>query len=239
MKKGAKRQISSLDVDNIAPPKSQKESAEENIAVAPTTCVGKIERIRDQLMQKTLLQVSGGGKTRSYRLCEIEFYVHSIAHQDSYVHCSPDQLITSCFYFHKHKNGTFKSGTYKGLDVTFGSIGNGSDEGKEYFGVLIRSVQNMESGEFIEGPCRTVNDILEFLGHHDVQALSGHIDLAKDAFDSSSAMCLLAADLPLEPMFAGPRIGLSAKYPEFRDKPYRICTMLDKIKKERKNMVAI
>ena len=106
---------------------------------------------------------------KAYRICEIEFYLfNNKTHKDNYVHCSLDQLKWQKFYFHQFKNGSYKSGTYKGMDMTFGVL-----EREIYFGVLIRSIMDMETGEFIEGPCRSVNKILEIYQSHDVKEFLG------------------------------------------------------------------
>jgi hypothetical protein len=91
---------------------------------------------------------------QNYSIEEIELYYHSPDHEDTYTHKSKDQLKNSKWYFHKYGNGTYKSGTYKGLDMTFG---NGDDS---YGGALIRSISNDKTDEFITGPCNAVNHIL-------------------------------------------------------------------------------
>lgn len=63
------------------------------------------------------------------------------------------------WYFHKFGK-SYKSGTYKGLDITFGkgSIAHG--------GILIRAISQLDPppvNEFIEGPCNCVNKILALI----------------------------------------------------------------------------
>jgi hypothetical protein len=75
-------------------------------------------------------------------------YLRNQAHPDEYVHKNLDQLEWEKFYFHKFYNGTFKAGTFKGLDITLGNI-----QSNTYFGILIRLIQNIDSGKFVEGSC--------------------------------------------------------------------------------------
>lgn len=66
------------------------------------------------------------------------------------------------WYFHRFGK-TYKVGTYKGMDLTFGK------GDKAYGGILIRAIssvgatdgKHLPPNEFIEGPCNTVNKILE------------------------------------------------------------------------------
>ena len=57
----------------------------------------------------------------TYRIMEIEFYVHGSNHLDTYTHGNPDQLTYGKWYFHKFATGSYKGGTFKGLDITLGS----------------------------------------------------------------------------------------------------------------------
>src|SRR5438309_9171063 len=98
--------------------------------------------IADQILNRSVLTV----KDTKYRICEIEMYLHSSDHPD---HCHSDQMENSKFYFHKFKNGTFKAGTFKGLDIVYGRE-------NVYFGILIRSIEQLDTGKFVEGSCNCV-----------------------------------------------------------------------------------
>ena len=76
----------------------------------------EFSEIADILLNKSYLMINGN----KYRLIEIEFYLHNDNHLDTYVHCDADQLLYKKFYFHKFKTGTYKAGTFKGLDITLG-----------------------------------------------------------------------------------------------------------------------
>lgn len=165
---------------------------------------------------------------KPYRICEIEFYVKNAKHNDQYTHCNSDQLEYEKFYFHKYHNGTYKSGTYKGLDITFGSKNENS-----YFGILIRSVYDEENNEFIEGPCRTVNKILELNKCDNISELLDNKKII-GIFESPKLQLKYVDNLERKEINIGPRIGLSDKYPEYHKKKYRFVIYKDKIKKERK-----
>ena len=61
------------------------------------------------------------------------------------------------WYFHR-KGGTYKSGTFKGMDLACGDQEQGV-----YAGLLIRAVVGA-AGELVEGPCLVVEKILELNG---------------------------------------------------------------------------
>ena len=73
--------------------------------------------IADRFFNQTIIV----SNTVEYRIREIEFYLRSDDHQDEYTHCNQDQTEYGKWYFHKFKNGTYKVGTFKGLDLTLGS----------------------------------------------------------------------------------------------------------------------
>jgi len=176
------------------------------------------DKIAYNLLNKVVLN-SG---SNLYRICEIEMYCYSELHPDLYVHRVEDQKTNGKFYFHKFSNGTYKAGTFKGLDITYG------DE-KTYFGVLIRSILNLKTRELTEGSCNCVNELIggitvkEFMSKFD-----GIISIDNKDFG------LIDYKLPIKPLYHGPRIGLSDKYPEFRDRDYRYAIYIEHIVKKRK-----
>lgn len=188
----------------------------------------KFADISDILMNKSVLIVKGN----SFRLCEIEFYYKNTLHNDEYVHSIRDQQTFEGFYFHRYKNGSYKSGTYKGLDMTFGN-----DATNTYFGILIRSMLDLSTNTFIEGPCRCVNRILELFGEPDVKNMMlnnkfvGQLGL----YTESQDLYLQENDeLDKQEIYVGPRVGLSDKYPEYLHRDYRHAICINKIKKQKK-----
>ena len=86
---------------------------------------------------------------------------------------APQPRQTSCgvWYFHR-KGGTYKSGSFKGMDLACG------DKDKNVFaGLLLRAVLD-PSDKLIEGPCLVVDKILEMNG-----------TLEKMCLDAKSTFC--------------------------------------------------
>ena len=177
----------------------------------------------------------------NYRIVEIEFYEKSSAHPDPFVHSNKDQLTFGKWYFHKF-GSTYKDGTYKGLDLTFGSIK--STKNHKYGGILIRSIKNLETNNVIEGPCRTVNHILKKCSVNSIAELVG--ETIMDAFDDTSKLYIkeLQNELPKETIYQGPRVGLTLKNKsnlklrkKYINKNYRYVIFIDKIKKWRNTVI--
>ena len=171
-------------------------------------------QIADKILNLSTFEING----EAFRICEIEFYLNSPSHPDRYAHSLPDQLEYGHWYFHKHRTGNYKGGTWKGLDITLGSRANGA-----YCGILLRSIMNIRTEELVEGPCRTVNLILdnyrvesiyELVGQHTLHVLHNHRGLGLRDLEGNR--------YTKEPLVYGPRVGLSAKHPEFREKNYQL-----------------
>jgi len=168
-----------------------------------------------------------------YRLVEIEFYLKCNSHDDPYTHCDPDQLLMHTFYFHKFGNGTYKAGTFKGMDLTFGN-----KKENAYFGILIRSIQNINTGVIIQGPCNTVNKILE--EYHCDSILNFTNGKNLNIFDNDKKFILVpTSKLEKRQISHGPRIGLSAKYPEYHKRNYRFVTNKKNIIKNKSTLIDV
>lgn len=181
--------------------------------------------ISDILMNKSVLIVKGV----RFRLCEIEYYYRNNEHNDEYVHGMEEQKKFEGFYFHK-KGNSYKSGTFKGLDITFGSE-------DKYFGVLIRSMLEIDNDNFIEGPCRCVNRILELFGVADVKTfmINNKFTEQLGLYDEHNGLYLKEDDtLVSENIFGGMRVGLSNKYPDYLERPYRHAIFIKRIKKQKR-----
>ena len=73
-----------------------------------------------------------------FRLSEIEFYFNdSDKHHDTFCHGDEHQKKLANWYFHRQNGKGFKTGTYKGLDISFG-LGD-----KAYGGILIRAISSL------------------------------------------------------------------------------------------------
>jgi hypothetical protein len=192
--------------------------------------VEDFDKVANLLMNNSILKVNDN----VYRICEIEFYLNCKEHEDQYTHMNDDQLEYGKFYFHKYKNGTYKAGTYKGMDIT---LGDSSDEKNTYCGILIRSIYDIKNKVFIEGPCRSVNKILEEYECDSVKDFTKNKLL--NVLENKREFVIEDAKLKSETIYYGIRIGLSDKYPEFRNQSYRYLIMKDKIKKQKKDLKKI
>jgi 3-methyladenine DNA glycosylase Mpg len=123
----------------------------------------------NRLLKGSVLVV---GSKHRFLISEIEFYLKSRAHDDPFTHGVDEQQRSCRWYFHRQGH-SYRGGTYKGLDVTFG---NDNAAG----GILIRSVLPIDARSLsvaqqrkslIQGPCCVVNRILELLDVDSVQAL--------------------------------------------------------------------
>lgn len=170
---------------------------------------------------------------------EIEFYYNSKDHKDHYTHKNKDQLTNSMWYFHQYHNGTYKSGTYKGLDMTFG---NNKDS---YGGILIRSINNTTTNEFITGPCNVVNYILKKLNCESIEILVEKMK-DKNIFNNKNPFYVeknnqqnnIEQNNKEVKIFMGPRVGLSLKYPEYLIKEYRYLKQPNLIPKYRTTIIS-
>jgi len=169
-----------------------------------------------------------------YRIIEIEFYLKCKGHNDPCTHGDPDQLLMHTFYFHKFKTGTYKAGTFKGMDLTFGSV-----KEKAYFGILVRSILNIKTGQIIEGPCNVVNKILSEYACESIMDFTNGENL--NIFDNDKNFIIVPTEkLIRHKIAAGPRIGLNKeKYPDHWNKNYRFVINKEKIKKGKTSLVYV
>ena len=72
----------------------------------------------------------------------------------------PRQATCGKWYFHK-KGGTYKSGSFKGMDLACGD-----KESNVFAGLLLRAIID-SSEKLIEGPCLVVDKILELNSYLD------------------------------------------------------------------------
>ena len=171
-----------------------------------------------------------------FSLHEVELYCnHTGLHPDAYTHGSDEQRGVGSWYFHK-SGGTFKGGSYKGLDVTAGYAG-------APIGVLLRAVRVVDQwtvpaaagaapvrtppannnsamgplgtatvGTVIEGPSLTADAMLGHTGFASIVALVGSPDGTVRVNDERLALVLTpqarrtANDAAS--LLRGPRVGL-------------------------------
>jgi hypothetical protein len=137
----------------------------------------------------------------TYNLIELEGYCFNNVFKDIFCHKDPRQMINEQFYIHR-KGGTLKNGTFKGIDITFGNENS-------YFGVLIRSLRNMTTGEITEGPCLVVNQLMSDCNTNTVQKFAELVE-GPNIFDSSSPirLALKLDEDEFDKFIFSPRVGL-------------------------------
>lgn len=169
-----------------------------------------IPRVAALVLQGATLRV---GDAR-LRVLEVEAYVRARWHPDPFTHADPAQSTVGRWYFHR-TGGTYRAGTFKGVDLTFGAEG-------VHAGLLIRAVRSGE-GARVEGPSCVVDHALQATRHATVASLAR----ACEAGDHD-ALALTLDDPPRrDAVYAGPRVGLSLRpgaTPErvfFLPRPYR------------------
>jgi len=135
-------------------------------------------------------------------IVELEAYIYGPGHADPYTHGDDGQNCCGVWYFHR-RGGSFKSGTFKGLDLACGDGSRGV-----FAGLLVRSVRTL-AGELIEGPCLVVDRILELSG---AASIAGFVEgkvAAELPAESTENLCLRPAKAPRsEAVWAAPRVGL-------------------------------
>jgi len=117
----------------------------------PKNFEDRFVEISDHLLNTVALVING----KRYRFTELEYYFTSSTHNDPFTHCDDVQYTLANWYFHR-SGKSYKSGSYKGLDI---SIGNSE---KEAGGILIRSIESLDgTASVVCGPSKTVDKILE------------------------------------------------------------------------------
>ena len=124
-------------------------------------------------------------------------------------------------------------GTFKGLDIAVNKVTGG------YCGILIRAIWDIENSMMIEGPCLSVNKVLELYECASIPELIkqkvGLLTINSKLSVTANHRNFTIKDNILNPevIYCGRRVGLSEKYPEWKDKPYRFLIMKNKIKKQK------
>ena len=162
-----------------------------------------------------------------YYIRELEFYVNHTNHPDEYTHSGNDQLSCCKWYFHK-TGITYKGGTFKGLDITFGLNG--------YGGILIRAISN--GTDYIEGSCNVVNKILDLTNYKSIVDLVNSDQFTHDVF-AKGIIHIVDSNTINTPICSSPRVGLSFKLVNelYTMRPYRYLSCPGKVKKGKHHLV--
>ncbi|MEN0065120.1 MAG: hypothetical protein AAGA48_23455 [Myxococcota bacterium] len=155
-------------------------------------------------------------------LAEVEFYSHAPGHEDPFTHQHPGQRTQSSWYFHQ-EGKSFRGGTFKGLDLTFGPANVPT-------GILIRTLRKPD-GSLVNGSSNCVEHLLTTTGHPTVAALHGALG-GRTILEPGGPLQLVRLPKPLDrPVIATARVGLTlaraARYPAmtlYFGQPYRFLT---------------
>eukprot|EP01059_Diplonema_ambulator_P035250 TRINITY_DN8223_c0_g1_i2.p1 TRINITY_DN8223_c0_g1~~TRINITY_DN8223_c0_g1_i2.p1 ORF type:complete len:317 (+),score=77.95 TRINITY_DN8223_c0_g1_i2:38-988(+) len=176
-----------------------------------------------------------------WRLAELEAYVYHDTHPDAYTHRNDDQLELCSWYFHRQGNGSYKGGTYKGMDLTFGCR-----ENKLYGGFLVRSIQEVRTNAVVEGPCLVVNKILELNQVGSIADFAAGRNGAQLNVEETEGLLLKLAKNGAgsgRPVHSAPRVGLTLRSGsdkvKFCARGYRFSTIAASIKKFKAGFVAV
>ncbi|CAK9010418.1 unnamed protein product [Durusdinium trenchii] len=186
---------------------------------------------------------------KAFRIAEVEAYLHSPHHADPYAHGDEGQASCGVWYFHR-KGGTYKSGSFKGMDLACGD-----KEQNVFAGLLVRAVID-SSDKLIEGPCLVVDKILELNGKESIAAFAAGRSAAElpaasteglrlaPALESRSdhVRCSARVGLVLreeaENALKGPKTHMHGRPVEFCTRPYRFSTAASRLTKYRSGFVA-
>lgn len=135
------------------------------------------KRIAFDLMNNWILKI----ESKLYRIAEIEFYLKSESHNDTYTHGHKLQKTKERWYFHG-----------SGIDITFGAKGF-------YGGILIRAIYDIKEDNYIYGPLNCVTELFSNINNiYDTKISFGLIP---------STGSIIKIKTPI----AAPRVGLNPK----------------------------
>jgi hypothetical protein len=188
------------------------------------------QRIAEVLLRRTVLDVAG----EAHELCEIEFYLHGEGHRDPFTHGQALQRSSGRWYFHK-SGESYRGGTYKGLDITFGPP-------DVFGGILLRSLLRPD-GQLINGSSLCVEHLLARTGHGSVASLAAAIG-ERSVAAHDSPLRLRAVPERAQTIYYTSRVGLTlkrvAEHPEMPDyivRRYRALTQPRRIEKGRVQLI--
>jgi hypothetical protein len=138
----------------------------------------------------------------AYRLTEVEMYYHGGTHLDPFSHRDPIQKGTGLWYFHR-THGVYRSGSFKGVDLTFGGA-------EAYGGVLIRAFE-ADDRALVDGPSLYVDYLLARTGKASVARLDEAME-GRPAWDPDNPLHLQwQSEMTDRPILKTARVGLSLK----------------------------
>src|SRR5579884_354019 len=139
-----------------------------------------------------------------YRLMEVEVYFTSAEHPDPFTHGDALQTQPDIWYWHR-KGETYIENSFKGVDISLGGEGRKG-------GLLIRSLLNTQTGEFIEGTSKVVDALLKQLQCSSIREVVQRLP-SLGVHDPKSPLRIEWQPPGNEPIYSAPRVGLTLKQP--------------------------
>lgn len=164
-----------------------------------------LRKVAEELMNRWTLWIG----PVPHCITECEAYLHGPAHQDPYTHGDEGQQSCGVWYFHR-KGGSFKAGSFKGLDLACGEAA-----AKVSAGLLLRAVRPLEPAcgapkkEVTEGPSVLVDRILKLNGKASIADFVAGRRASELSASTTEGLQLRPAEHPREEkLWRAPRVGL-------------------------------
>jgi hypothetical protein len=152
-----------------------------------------LEKVFDEISVALLRQTKLVAGQSEYSIKEVEFYFSGdyYNHFDSYTHSNQYETIKRQgefgeWYFHRYKSPeNYVKQKFRGLDLTFGN-----KEFKNFGGILIRQIQNIETLQIIDGISNIVGEIIKNIDVENFHKIA--TETGKFAFDKN---CMFYTDV--------------------------------------------
>lgn len=150
-----------------------------------------LEKVFDEISITILRQTKLVAGQSEYLIKEIEFYFSGeyYNHYDSYAHSNQYKSVQRQgefgeWYFHRYKSAdAYAKQKFRGLDLVFGN-----KEYRNFGGILIRQIQNLETSQIIDGISNIVGELIKNVGEEIFHNIATQI--GQFAFDKNSALHL-------------------------------------------------
>lgn len=150
-----------------------------------------LEKVFDEISVTLLRESKLVAGQSGYLIKEIEFYFSGeiYNHFDSYAHSNQYKTVQRQgefgeWYFHRYKSSdAYAKQKFRGLDLAFGN-----KEFKNFGGILIRQIQNLETSQIIDGISNIVGEIIKNIGVENLHKIA--TETGQLAFDKNCSLHL-------------------------------------------------
>lgn len=210
----------------------------------PAAWLSHFQKLANFVLLECVLVVS---QKYRYKINEIEFYYKGDPHPDCFTHAQPLQRTCGQWYFHR-QGATYRSGTFKGLDLTFNMPHSDHAGGILFRGFVpvdkVGKGADAEKKAATQGCCLLVQEILAKSGADTIATfVDSHLNGNLSATDPSSALYIERdpAGAKSWRVYQSSRVGLFLKPKEapmaeqekYVCRPYRFVTLPHTISKGR------